>query len=66
MKLQNSRSTFLLLVRCAKGCVAGTDPASEFTVGDVTKQWMANWPYIAIAVFRIVQNHGEKSYFHNF
>jgi len=24
----------------------------------VTKQWTAKWPYIANAVFRIVQNHG--------
>jgi len=27
----------------------------------VTKQWTAKWPYIAIAVSRIVQNHGEQS-----
>jgi len=26
----------------------------------VTKQWTAKWSYIANAVFRIVQNHGEK------
>jgi len=25
----------------------------------VTKQWAAKWPFIANAVFRIVQNHGE-------
>jgi len=25
----------------------------------VTKQRTAKWPYIANAVFRIVQNHGE-------
>jgi len=25
----------------------------------VTKQWTANWPYIATSVFRIVKNHGE-------
>jgi len=25
----------------------------------VTKQWTAKWPYIANAVFRVVQNHGE-------
>jgi len=29
----------------------------------VTKQWTAKWPYNANAVSRIVQNHGEKSYF---
>jgi len=27
---------------------------------DATKQWKANRPFIANAVFRIVQNHGEK------
>jgi len=27
------------------------------------KKWTAKWPYIANAVFRIVQNHGEKRYF---
>jgi len=32
----------------------------------VTKQWVAKQPYIANAVFRIVQNHSEKSYFHRF
>ena len=26
----------------------------------VTKQWTSKWLYIANAVFRIVQNHGEK------
>jgi len=26
----------------------------------------ANWFYIKHVVFRIVQNHGEKSYFHRF
>jgi len=25
----------------------------------VTKQWTAEWPYIANVVFRIVQNHFE-------
>jgi len=32
----------------------------------VTKQWMAKWPYIANAIFRIVQNQGEKTYFRSF
>jgi len=32
----------------------------------VTKQFTAKWPYIANAVFRIAQNHGEKSYFRRF
>jgi len=32
----------------------------------VTKQWTSKRPYIANAVFRIVQNHGEKSYFRRF
>jgi len=32
----------------------------------VTKQWTAKWPYITKVVFRIVQNHGEKSYFCRF
>jgi len=32
----------------------------------VTKQRTAKWPYIANAVFRIVQNHGGKSYFVGF
>jgi len=32
----------------------------------VTKQWTEEWPYIANAVFRIVQNHGDKSYFRRF
>jgi len=26
----------------------------------VKKQWTAKWPYIANALFRIIQNHGEK------
>jgi len=30
------------------------------------KKWTANWPYIANAVFRIVQNHGERSCFRRF
>jgi len=29
----------------------------------VTKQWTAKWLYVTNAVFRIVQNHGGKSYF---
>ena len=32
----------------------------------VTKQWTKIWPYIANGVFRIVQNHSEKSYFCRF
>jgi len=32
----------------------------------VTKQCTAKWPYIANAVFRIVQNNGEFSYFGRF
>jgi len=32
----------------------------------VTQKWAAKWPYIANAVFRIAQNHGEKSSFHRF
>jgi len=32
----------------------------------VTKQQEAKWPYIANAVFWIVQNHGERSYFRRF
>jgi len=32
----------------------------------VTKQWEETQPYIANAVFRIVQNHGEWSYFRRF
>jgi len=32
----------------------------------VTKQWKVKWPYIANAVFRIVQNEGENSYFARF
>jgi len=32
----------------------------------VTKQWMTKWLYIANAVFRIVTNHDEKSYFRRF
>ena len=32
----------------------------------VTKQWAAKWPYTGNAVFRIVQNHGEKSCFRRF
>jgi len=32
----------------------------------VTKQWASNWPYVANTVSRIVQNHGEKSYFLGF
>ena len=25
----------------------------------VAKQWTAKWPFVANAVFRVVQNHGE-------
>jgi len=32
----------------------------------VTKQWMSKWPYIANAVYQIIQNLGEKSYFRRF
>jgi len=32
----------------------------------VTKQWTAKWPYTANAIFGIVKNHGEKSYFCRF
>jgi len=32
----------------------------------VTKQWTAKWPYIANAVFRIVQYHREKVTFGGF
>jgi len=32
----------------------------------VAKQLVAKWRYIANAVFRIVQNHGELSYFRRF
>jgi len=32
-----------------------------FTTVLCTKQWTVNWPYIGNAVFRIVQNHGERS-----
>jgi len=32
----------------------------------VTKQLMSKWPYIANAVFQIVQNLREKSYFCRF
>ena len=32
----------------------------------VTKQWMSKWPYIANAVYQIVQNLGEKGYFRRF
>ena len=34
----------------------------HFTAFAVTKQWKAKWPFIANAVFRFVQNDGEKSY----
>jgi len=30
------------------------------------KKWTLKWPYIANAVFQIVQNHGEKSFFLRF
>ena len=30
-----------------------------FTTLLLTKQWTPKWPYIALAVFLIVQNHGE-------
>ena len=29
----------------------------------MTKQWTTKWHYVANAVFRIVQNHGESSHF---
>jgi len=32
----------------------------------VTKQWITKWPYIANAVFPIVQNHAEKCHLGKF
>ena len=32
----------------------------------MTKQWTLEWLYITNVVFRIVQNHGEPSYFRRF
>ena len=32
----------------------------------MTKQLTVKWPYIANAVFRIAQNHGEKNNFRRF
>ena len=62
--------TIAYLVSMARSqCVnlnLGADPARKFRGGDFSNIWQSSLSWQSCVVFRIVQNHGEKSYFCRF